>query len=206
MTIIKSNRNKIRQWFITYPQWSPNKKEELLNLFLLSAEYKLIYYKIAQESHEDGNPHYHLILKLEEGLSKNKLLTLLKDAYPENYKRIDVKSIRSLKASVQYLDKEDKSCLEHPDGYVETRLPLSHVYKKALKDWSQFMGFDTTEDYEIYLKNKLIIKQEKEISQEYPNEEIIIINSTNSPKILKSKDDRLQFLINRLNQTKLLDF
>lgn len=170
----KSNRNKIRQWFITYPQWSPNQKETLLNLFL-SSDNKLIYYKIAQETHVDGNPHYHLILKLEEGYTKTQLLNIFKTAYPEQYKKIDIKSIRSLKASVTYLSKEDKECLEHPDGYIETRLPLSHVYKKALKDWAQFLGFDTSEEYEAHLLQMLIINQEKEISALLPKEEIVEI-------------------------------
>lgn len=140
------NRNKIRQWFITYPQWKPDQKETILKFF--QRNYNLVYYKIAQESHEDGNPHYHIIIKIDEGITKSSLLSLLKEEYPADNKRIDVKAIRSLKASVQYLSKEDDQCLEHPDGYIETRQPLQHIYKKALLDWANYLGYETIEDYE----------------------------------------------------------
>ena len=149
----KANRNKIRQWFITYPQWAPNHKEEILNFFL--EKYTLIYYKIAQETHEDGNPHYHIVIKLDEGITKKSLLSLIETTYPNDYKKIDVKSVRSIAASIKYLDKEDTKCLEHPDGYTETRQPLQHFYQNTLRSWANFMGFDTIEEYSKYIQVKI---------------------------------------------------
>ena len=146
------NRNKIRQWFITYPQWASDQKLEILKFYEIN--FKLIYYKIAQETHKDGNPHYHIVIKLDEGVTKSTLLTMSAVEYPESYKKIDIKSVRSLKASIIYLSKEDKKSIEHPDGFVETRTPLAYIYRKALIDWANYMGYDTIELYEEYLKKK----------------------------------------------------
>ena len=47
-----TNRNKIKQWFLTYPQWI-NETKLVVRDKLLSS-YNIDYYKICKETHEDG--------------------------------------------------------------------------------------------------------------------------------------------------------
>ncbi len=141
----RSNRNKISQWFITFPQWKPDLKAIIVDT--ISVHFELVYYKIAQETHEDGNFHYHLVIKLATPVSKSALLKIMKQDYPDDYKRIDIKAVRSIKSSMKYIDKEDPTPLEHPDGYKEPRTPLQWVYRKTLLDWAMFRGFDSIEEY-----------------------------------------------------------
>jgi len=154
-----SNRNKIKQWFITFPQWAPDYKGEILNL--LAKHLELSYYKIAQEKHKDGNDHYHAVIKLECGMTKSALLKLFQDEYPRNFQRIDVKAVRSMKASVKYLSKEDTDPLEHPDGYTECRQPMKYIYKKTMLDWVNFLGYDSIEEYEKNIEKDTKIRNDK---------------------------------------------
>lgn len=147
-----TNRNKIKQWFVTFPQWEGD-RESILNTF--RANYDLEYYKVARETHKDGNYHYHIVFILEIGITKVNILKYLSKQYPEDGDRIHVRPVRSIAASIKYLDKEDKECLEHPDGYTRKNGCLQKKYVATLLMWAQFCGYDTIEEYSEYLKNKL---------------------------------------------------
>lgn len=108
-----SNRNPLQKYFVTYPQSHDHTK---LNFLETCQELNLKYYIICQETHLDGNPHLHALLWLQKSMTKARLLKFFKEKYPSNYKRIDVQSVRNLKATIEYCRKEDPSPLEHPDG------------------------------------------------------------------------------------------
>ena len=143
-----TNRNKIKQFMITFPQWAPDQKVKILNL--LENHFELAYYKIAQETHKDGGIHYHAIIKLVSGQTKMSVLKIFMDEYPRNYKRVDIKPVRSIKHEIniiKYLDKEDDNILEHPDGYVEARDPSKNKQRELNRLIWMYTGYDSYEEY-----------------------------------------------------------
>ena len=147
-----TNRNKIKQWFITFPQWEGT-RQSILDA--LQQKYELSYYKIAQELHKDGNTHFHALIQLELGITKVNILKNLSKQFPKRCERIHVRAVRSMNASITYLDKEDKECLEHADGYTRKKGCLQKKYIATLLMWAQFCGYDTIEEYSEHLKQKL---------------------------------------------------
>jgi len=137
MTKQNNNRNKIKQWFITYPQWLKQSKIDIRDSLLLS--YSIDYYKICKETHEDGNPHFHAVIRLRESMSKSQIIKRFKDLYPNDYKRIDVKPVRSIKHSLQYLSKEDTTPLESAGGFVSKR----NLKNSILTNFVRQLGYDS---------------------------------------------------------------
>jgi len=158
-----TNRNPLIKYFITYPQSHDTSK---LNFLETAQELNLKYYIICQETHLDGNPHLHALLWLKKAMTKAKLLKFFKEKYPNNYKRIDVQSVRNLKASIKYCRKEDPSPLEHPDGP-----PIHHrAFKypqKMVVDCQLIWGChprDLAQEYRNGIR--LLKKRKKEIENE----------------------------------------
>ena len=125
-----TNRNKIKQWFITYPQW---KEDKITVRDTIIKNFNIEYYKICRETHEDGNFHYHLVLKFRNSISKAQLLKSFKNMYPNNNKRIDAKPVRSPKHAIQYCSKEDPNPLETAGGYVTKRNPKNAMLTKFVR-------------------------------------------------------------------------
>ena len=99
-----TNRNPIKQVFITYPQSLGVSKHDFRDKLL---RFEPDFYHIVQETHEDGNPHLHAVLRFKNKYSKPFILKYFKEQYPESYKRIDVQTVRSIKHALTYLSKED---------------------------------------------------------------------------------------------------
>lgn len=155
MTTKKNNRNKIKQWFITYPQWLKQGKMDVRDNLISS--YGIDYYKICKETHEDGNPHFHAVIRLREPMSKSQIIKRFKDTYPNNYKRIDVKPVRSIKHSLQYLSKEDTSPLESAGGFVSKRNPKNSILTKFVRQlgYDSLSAFNEQYGIESMLRNRL---------------------------------------------------
>lgn len=103
---MSSNRNPIKQWFITFPQSDKNTK---INFLYSLFDKDNIENGIAvEEKHADGNPHLHLAIKLKKGISKSKLLEIITREYPNDFKRIKIEAIRNLSKSYAYLTIPDK--------------------------------------------------------------------------------------------------
>lgn len=120
------------QWFITFPRSNVDKVEFRDSLLSLD----LGFYKVVQESHEDGSPHLHAVIKLKVPQSKSTLLKRFKDIYPNDNKRIDVQSVRSIKHALGYLSKEDKNPLESGE-FTDTRNPQ----QAFLKSFARQLGY-----------------------------------------------------------------
>ena len=136
-----TNRNKIKQWFLTYPQWKNESKLDIRDNLISS--YSINYYKICKETHEDGNPHFHAVIRLRESMSKSQILKRFKDIYPNDYKRIDVKPVRSIKHSLQYLSKEDTAPLESAGGFVSNRNPKNSILTTFVRQ----LGYSSLSDF-----------------------------------------------------------
>lgn len=112
------NRNPIKQMFITYPKSTCDKhtfRDQLL-------KFEPDYYKVVEEKHKDGSPHLHAVLRFKNKYSKAHVLKYFKEIYPDDYKRIDVEPVRSIKNALKYLSKEDTEPLESGE-YTENRNP-----------------------------------------------------------------------------------
>lgn len=101
-----TNRNCIKQWFITFPQCGNVKVEEFLRHSWTSVQ--LEEYSGVVEKHDTDGVHIHVNIKLKYGLSKAKMLNLMRIKYPDAYKRIDIRPTRQscAKAKEGYLSKE----------------------------------------------------------------------------------------------------
>lgn len=126
------NRNPVKQLFITFPKSNVTKnkfRDDLLR-------FEPSYYKVVQETHEDGSPHLHAIVKFKNKYSKSFVLKHFKEKYPDDYKRIDIKPVRSIKNAINYLSKEDPEPLESGEfkdgrGNTKTRLLQYHLLEFA---------------------------------------------------------------------------
>jgi len=99
----KINRNPIKQWFVTFPQVNGVIEKEEFHKMFPPSDYSLT----AKEEHENGGYHFHMILKLVKGITKSNMIKWIKAKFPEDYKRIDVQTIRNLDDAITYCNKED---------------------------------------------------------------------------------------------------
>lgn len=150
-----TNRNKCKQWFYTFPQTNEEKfnfRDNLQDIHTMK------YYKIVQETHKDGGKHLHAVIVLNKGLSKSQILKKIKNKYPDNYKRIDVQSIRSVKHAINYLSKEDTAPLESVGSYQDPRNP----YNSFIMSIARSNGFSNIETYRAHVKDILLQKSQRE--------------------------------------------
>lgn len=104
-------RNPIKQFFVTFPQWTDN--NAFILQFFHSLEEKPTYMLVARESHKDGGIHFHTAVKFNKGITKAQLIKLLCGYFPEDWKRIDVQPLKSWKDTFTYLTKEDSKPYEY---------------------------------------------------------------------------------------------
>ncbi len=169
-----SNRNPVKQVFITFPKSNVDKSTFRDSLLRFEPE----YYKVCEEKHKDGTPHLHAVIKFKNKYSKSFILEHYKKKYPDDFKRIDVENVRSIKKALAYLSKEDTAPLESgnfkesrggykagldkfsikelgKNSWQEIKDNIKEEEEAALLlyyDWEQFklerswMGVDTFED------------------------------------------------------------
>jgi len=112
----RSNRNPVKQVFITFPK-STVDKITFRDIFL---KFTPVYYKVVEEKHKDGTPHLHAVIKFKDKFSCSHILKHCKAHFPDDWKRIDIKPVRSIRHALDYLSKEDTSPCTSGE-YKETR-------------------------------------------------------------------------------------
>lgn len=140
-----NNRNPTKQFFYTFPQTDETKhtfRESLQKI------HPMKYYKIVQETHEDGNKHLHAVVVLTKAIAKSKILKQLKTLYPNSNKRIDVQSIRSIKNAIAYLSKEDTCPLESAEKFTDARNPRNAFINRMVRNW----GFPNVKSFKSYME------------------------------------------------------
>lgn len=152
----RTNRNPCKQWFITFPQTQVDK--HTFRDVLAHQLCHLKYYKIAQETHQDGGLHLHAAVVLTQSMSKSQILKKLKIIYPNDYKRIDVQSVRSIKHSLAYLSKEDQQPLESAEPYQDPRNPYNSINLKMSRQW----GFNSVEAFKTHMQEYNIHRRAQE--------------------------------------------
>lgn len=127
----KPNRNPIKNFFITFPQTEEDKE-------VFARKFDYTFASCAQETHEDGNHHLHLLVALKVKITKSKLLLKIQELYPNDYKRIDVQATRVMANVLTYIKKEDLELFEDGIPAFGTRkkkkINIPAVRKKLLED------------------------------------------------------------------------
>ncbi len=108
----KRNTNKARNWAITFPQTTCERKE-FVNSF---PPYEEVI--CAKEAHEDGGYHLHMGIKLKKGITKRKMLDWIEAKHPDDFKRIDVQGTRSITQWTDYICKEDPGAYKDVNASV----------------------------------------------------------------------------------------
>lgn len=165
-----TNRNPLQKWFITFPKSGSVEKTDFLKIL---EELSLTYYIICKETHLDGTPHLHAVIWLKDKLSKSKVLKFFKEKYPDSNKRIHVKSVRNLSASIEYCKKEDAQYLESPSGPPKRayRYPawMVSACKAAFKRTPEEMAAEFREETSrLQLEKSKIDFQLRELSKQLP--------------------------------------
>ncbi len=143
----KNNRNPCKQWFITFPQTKVDKHSFRDALQLINP---MKYYKIAEETHKDGGLHLHAVVVLTQSMPKSTIIKKFKNIYPDDYKRIDVQSVRSIKHSLAYISKEDTQPLESAVPFKDSRNPYAALNSRMARHW----GFPSVEEFQNYMKGE----------------------------------------------------
>ncbi len=102
-----TNRNRIRNWAITFPQTDCERKDFVESF----PPYEKVI--CCREEHNDGGFHLHLGISLKKSLSKVRMLKWIKARWPNDYKRIDVQATYNIGTWADYISKED------PDVYKD---------------------------------------------------------------------------------------
>ena len=155
-------RNPIKQWFYTFPQTTVTKTEfrDKLNEI-----HTMKYYKIVQESHENGGKHLHGVVVLKTPITKTKILKKIKELYPNDNKRIDVQPVRSINDSLAYLSKEDTAPLESAEGYTDPRNPRNNMFVNMARNW----GFPDVKTFKQHMQQYKHDKSVEEDNMLYQN-------------------------------------
>lgn len=103
-------KKQLRQHFITIPQSKQDLNEIHENLISVSKNVK--YILTAQEQHEDGGKHYHIIITGTKQLYVSSIHKKIMEAKGDIKGSINYQKIKSLKASITYC-KKDGQYLEY---------------------------------------------------------------------------------------------
>ncbi len=96
------HRDPLKNYFLTFPTCKLNESQLWKTLW---QPLILTYGAIVQEDHKDGQKHLHAIIFLKNKINKNNLLKILKRLFPDDWKRIHIRSLRSYKFAYNYMTK-----------------------------------------------------------------------------------------------------
>lgn len=156
------NRNPIKQWFITFPQWEEYSDIRTFKKMVPETDWGLV----VKESHENGGIHYHLCCRLVRAMSRANLLKWFMKKFPTNFKRIDFDPTKSLtpegnigKGALDYLHKEQLDIYEWGQRHIlpkwlqdlkdEWCNPIAIAEQnKVINDWNEFHDMRLRGTYE----------------------------------------------------------
>lgn len=99
-------KRQLRQHFITIPQTTQDLNEIHENLISVSKNVK--YILTAQEQHEDGGKHYHIVITGTKALYVSSIHKKIMEAEGDIKGSIDYQKVKTLKASITYCKKDGK--------------------------------------------------------------------------------------------------
>lgn len=98
------HRNTLSKVFVTFPQCGDIcTKDQLVSFF--NENFVIEYHLVVQEPHTDGGVHLHALFWFKKGKlpTKAQILSATAKHWPNDNKRIDVRSVRSENAAIKYL-------------------------------------------------------------------------------------------------------
>ncbi len=122
----KTNRHPKKQWFITYPKWEGTRES------IIEAYSGYDYYIVCKETHADGTPHYHICIKFVKPIKQSHIIDMVKRTYPNDWKRVHIKPVRNIKATIEYCQKEDNEYIT--EGSVDTSTKFQRWYNQAFEE------------------------------------------------------------------------
>lgn len=152
-----TNRNLVKSWFITFPQWTEHVQQELFDK--LQNQFKGEYAHIVKETHEDGQPHFHYAFKHPKGYTKSNILKMLSTLFPNDNKRIDVQALKSWTATFTYFSKE-----QPPEQHItKGKPPIKQIGQKkprqSFSSWIEEKYRKATKAFDIYYSLLLFHKK-----------------------------------------------
>lgn len=186
---------------LTYPQ-ARGLTKELLRVYYENwyfnngtCEVRIVKYLIAEEKHEDGEPHFHVYLRFDNKLRarETRLFDVFFEATGKLYHPY-IDKIRGLRNMIKYCTKEDTQPLSnfdwHPstDNSTKKEIDWEEIYSidypnaQAFLDtvMARYPGYFT--GHYIPLRQLAYDKYEKNIEEYRPT----YLNFENVPQILKS--------------------
>lgn len=102
------DRNPFKWLFYTFPKCGEVTRQDIVDV--LASQYQTDFYCVSAETHKDGTPHLHALINYRKPISKAKILKILKNKYPNDWKRQQFGRIRKNSTpwhAHQYILKED---------------------------------------------------------------------------------------------------
>lgn len=157
------NRNPLQWCFLTFPQSGSVTKQDFCDRMDPLGPYEFHCY--VQETHQDGQPHLHALVKFRKKITKSKILAHLKKTFPNDYKRIDAGRIKRASSpwhAHQYLLKEDPDPITY-GNCPEPNNPNRTRVAKLARD----LGFESIEalSQHVRTRNQRIDELDSQISQ-----------------------------------------
>lgn len=166
-----ANRNPMNWCFLTFPQSQQVSKEMFLESMTPLGPFTFTC--VARETHEDGSPHLHALVRFVNALSKSKVIKFFKETYPDDYKRIDVGRIKRQSSPYHayvYLTKEDPEPLICGDPPVH-----NDPFRARLDRFARDLGHSNLEALQLYVdrRRERINKLDRDILQCIANIEAV---------------------------------
>jgi hypothetical protein len=120
-------KKQLRQHFITIPQTKQDLNELHENLIKASKNVK--YILTAQEEHDDGGKHYHIILTATAGITISVIHKKIMETNGDIMGSINYQTVKDIKASITYC-KKDGTYLEY--GIANTNNQKYQINDKIL--------------------------------------------------------------------------
>lgn len=162
-----TNRNKVSNYFITFPRWTEVDMQSIADKLP-----KMSYYIIVKEFHDDNDKdvtrnsmiHYHISLILKQGLPFKKFLDWIKREWPEDWKRVKLETTKSFDDSVDYLTKESKDYIIFGE---KDKKKMSAKYEKLLKEYEDHLEFKRLNPSEFAITRDRLQQEEVERLQSF---------------------------------------
>lgn len=111
-----THRKAILKFFITFPKSQGVSRNDFFDQ--IDMTFPIEKCLISQEPHKDGTPHLHAAVVFKTAITKYQLIQEMMLAYPDEYKRINIQSMRSLTHSITYLTSPDKDKTVDTEPYL----------------------------------------------------------------------------------------
>lgn len=160
---VKKYRLNAKNFFLTFPQCTEEKKIVLQRLMSSSLKEKVQWCMISQECHQDGEKHLHL------GICFNVKLNIRKPDFFDFLceKHGNYQTMRSVKASLTYLQKEDKEPLiygEVPTFSEESKVAKSSKIAEMVRSGSCLEDIEAEDPGYFMLNMKKIMEYQSYVS------------------------------------------